>query len=734
SANLEVVANASAVECGVANSGSANVEVQNPTAGVEYTYRWSDDNTTANRTGLMPGIYMVTVTSSEGCTNVQELIIESEALTLQLENITNIDCEGNLGTATVSVPNAENITYTWNDNATGATRNELQAGTYTVMATDAAGCEATQTLTIEVATNVAASFELEESMDCETGMITLVATNTTEGNVANLEWQYGEETVQGQENITIELNPNLNPILDIRLNASSADGCLATTTQTFSAMEFVLNVEITNSVEVCENEIVELEVVNNNADMTLTYEWSPASAFEAGTINQAKPNFIADSSTDVTVTVMNSMGCSIAQTIPVTIAAITAPDLSAFNYEESCLGNIVRFSSTEDLSNYTWNFGDPNNPTTETGASEYEFTYSDAGEYTLTLTPNENALCQEAVSTNIVVEGARDLAFTLDGATEFCGSSNPITVTEDFETINWYAVEDTENPLATGAEYTPEPGTYLVEVVNEEGCVGQQEITVTDNSPSYTLLGNQNICVGDELQLNLETENVTTVTWSPNDPLLIDDANSLNPIFTLDETTIFTLTVTNGTCLQTEQITIEVNDLPEATATADLTEIFIGQESNLDILGNGEYTVTWNNTSTLSRDDVPNPVASPEETTVYGVTIEDENGCFINDEVEITVLVDPCDQPHIFVPNAFTPNRDGVNDVLYVRGLHIDELDFVVHNRWGQQVFHTTDKNIGWDGFHNGDLATGDAFGWYLEVTCFDGTTTVLKGNVTLIR
>ena len=749
--DLEVTTSVTPVECGVASSGAASVEVLNPTGEAGYTYTWSDGAADANRTDLMPGTYSVTVTSPQGCTEVRELTVENSELDLQVLSTTDLDCDGNLGALSVGVANATDVTYTWEDGFVGAERTDLEAGTYTVLATDAAGCEATQMITIAEASTVDATFSLAESMDCETGIITLSATNTTEGGLNDIVWQYGDETITGQDNIIIEIDPSETMMLDLQLSGTSADGCAAMVMQSFSAMEFVLNVDITTSVDVCAGEEVVLGVTNNNPDMELTYQWVPTDLFAEGTSDSAMPTFIGTDATEVTVVVANDMGCLFEQTIPVNITEITAPDLSALTYEESCLGKIINFTGSDELAGYTWDFGDATNTNVITGEVNPSFTYSEPGEYTLTLTPAEGAVCQEAASTNIVVDGPRELEFTLDGNTQFCGDGNPITVTEDFAEVRWYSVDDTETPIFTGNDYTPEPGTYIVEVQNEEGCTGRQEITIDDVSVSYEIQGERSICFGDDLMLNVSNLSVDgiTVVWSPNDPMLIDDATSLSPTFMLDETTTFTLTTTNEFgCTTTEEITIEVNELPDAVVSASMDEIFLGQETDLKVDTDGDYSITWESDPTLSRDDIADPVASPEETTTYAVNVTDpETGCSVDDVIQIVVLADPCEQPHIFVPNAFTPNRDGINDMFRVRGLHIDDAEFVVHNRWGEQVYRATAENgvwsdsqkgddnyEGWDGFYQGEIATGDAFGWYLEVTCFDGTSNILKGNVTILR
>ena len=91
-------------------------------------------------------------------------------------------------------------------------------------------------------------------------------------------------------------------------------------------------------------------------------------------------------------------------------------------------------------------------------------------------------------------------------------------------------------------------------------------------------------------------------------------------------------------------------------------------------------------------------------------------------------------QPLIGLPTAFSPNGDGENDILYVRGAAIRTLDLKIFNRWGQLVFETTSKEKGWDGTFNGQPQPIEAYAYVLNATFIDGTTKLMKGNITLLR
>jgi gliding motility-associated-like protein len=125
--------------------------------------------------------------------------------------------------------------------------------------------------------------------------------------------------------------------------------------------------------------------------------------------------------------------------------------------------------------------------------------------------------------------------------------------------------------------------------------------------------------------------------------------------------------------------------------------------------------------------------ATPNDTTLYRV-VASKQGCSATASIRINVDDVQCEEPNIFVPNAFTPNNDGINDLLLVRGRWITSLRFVVYNRYGQEIFVSTKQSDGWNGIFKDKELSPDVFGYYLSVRCVDGGNFVKRGNVTLIR
>jgi gliding motility-associated-like protein len=149
--------------------------------------------------------------------------------------------------------------------------------------------------------------------------------------------------------------------------------------------------------------------------------------------------------------------------------------------------------------------------------------------------------------------------------------------------------------------------------------------------------------------------------------------------------------------------------------------------------GNG-FNYTWSPADYLSTTRGTNTVTTPKSTIVYTYTISDSYGCSGTDTILITVLDVICDEPYVFVPNAFSPNGDGLNDILYVRGRILEKIEFAVYDRWGEKLFETKDKNIGWDGTFKDKRCEPGVYVYYLDAVCIGGEHYLLKGNITLIR
>lgn len=158
--------------------------------------------------------------------------------------------------------------------------------------------------------------------------------------------------------------------------------------------------------------------------------------------------------------------------------------------------------------------------------------------------------------------------------------------------------------------------------------------------------------------------------------------------------------------------------------------ICLGDSIQLGVASVQEVTYSWSPSTGLSDPSVSNPKASPQVTTTYTLT---QTQCNLTSSSTVTITVNDCTAEELFIPTAFSPNGDNINDILHVRG-PIKEMDFYVYDRWGEEVFHTTDPGIGWDGKYKGKMLDPAVFVFYLKATLKSGEIEERKGNINLIR
>ncbi|PWT95337.1 MAG: hypothetical protein C5B52_17950 [Bacteroidetes bacterium] len=158
-------------------------------------------------------------------------------------------------------------------------------------------------------------------------------------------------------------------------------------------------------------------------------------------------------------------------------------------------------------------------------------------------------------------------------------------------------------------------------------------------------------------------------------------------------------------------------------------DVLAGSTTNLTATGASQFQ--WAPTTYLSNPNIANPTVTPLDDITYVVRGTDANGCSGTDTMSVKVTKATL----VEVPSAFTPNGDGLNDVLRPLVYGIPQLDyFVVYNRWGQKVFETKTLGEGWDGTLNGRQLATDVFIWTLSVHDMLGKQIVKRGTSTLIR
>jgi gliding motility-associated-like protein len=425
--------------------------------------------------------------------------------------------------------------------------------------------------------------------------------------------------------------------------------------------------------------------------------------------------------------------------------AIAGPDTSG------CPPLTVNFSNNStNAINFVWNFGDGSPTSTATSPSH---TYTTAGTFNVSLIANNPNGCNKSSDTTHFTINVNANGMNADFNFVVTDSCNPYKATftnnstfsntagsSTFTKFVWdFGDGSTFNGKNPGSHSFPDTGCYTVhlfmydttacihvDTATKVVCLKGFKVKAAFNSPD-------SLCLGLAALLANNSMFAQNVIWSLGNG---QTSTSTSPIYTYNTTGTYTITLivsNTSACNKTDTISRTIKIMPGPKADFSFTPV-VPETNKATTFANLSINATsyfWGfGDGTGSTDE--NPVHLFKKTGNYTVCLEAKNisGCV--DTVCKTVSADV--KPAIGVPSAFSPNGDGANDVLFVRGAAVNTVDFKVYNRFGEMVFETTNMDFGWDGNYKGKSQEMEAYAWTLEATFIDDSSISLKGNVTLLR
>ena len=398
------------------------------------------------------------------------------------------------------------------------------------------------------------------------------------------------------------------------------------------------------------------------------------------------------------------------------------------------------FSSQSD--SYVWDFG---NGDLDSTTFEPTVNYATPGTYEVNLYVTDSVcLITDTAQITIEVTPAIDLeaippvALCNPEPLNFTANSNGTA-----STFVWSSdsnLSDTLNSDLSDSTVTisnPVNGYYYFQASNA-GCSVLDSVAVDFTSASINLSGTSNLCLGDAVTITAESDTsgitFSGFDWSP-DSIVVSGEGTNSVVVNPEETQYLYLTATasNG-CQILDSILLSVSDIDQTLVNAEASDenVPFGTTVTLDASPSG-YNYLWQPLNGVNNPNQQTTTAYMEETTTFTVLVSD-GICTKEADVVVEVFEFVCDEPFVFVPNAFSPNGDQENDVLYVRSDIVEEVVFRIYNRWGELVFETTDMSKGWDGTFKGKPMDPDVYDYYLDGYCIDGQSFLIQGNVTLIR
>lgn len=480
----------------------------------------------------------------------------------------------------------------------------------------------------------------------------------------------------------------------------------------------ILAPPIINNGPLCEGQTLEITVTNPVPNAT--YNWTGPNGFTSTQMNITIPNSTTAMSGDYSLSI--TLNGQTSPAVTTTVVINPQPVVTLSNFSTIC----------SDEPDFALTGGDPAGGTySGTGVSGGMFSPATAGAGTHTITYDYMSpdSCGGTATATITVEDRPIVTISPD--VTICQTHSTVLSASGGTLYTWSNFSNTPDITVSPTTTT----TYTVTVSSGTGCTETASVRVSVNpNPIVTVKPEDpSMCMGE--YVDLVGGGGETFVWasSPSDPTLSGQESNQIIVVSPLTTTTYSVTATDAYgCQNTTTRTVQIRPLPQASFYASPPSVSI-LEPVIDFFSNsyGATSYYWilEDGSTYSSPDFTH-VFSDTGTFDVSLMVSNQWGC--TDSTFGTVYIRP--NFTIYIPNTFTPNKDLKNDVFYIYGEGIYDIEFRIFDRWGKVVFRTDDINQGWDGKINDRPQPEGVYVYKLVYR--DGTNkkNYLEGTVTLIR
>ncbi len=682
-----------------------------------YTFSWDGGlQMDSIALGLGQGLHRVIVTDARACSRQEDIMIQEPSLLMATTDSTDVLCTGeSTGIASVTPSGGTSpYTFLWDVNAGSqvtASATALGIGTYEVTITDDNNCTAVRAISINEPTELSGNITFENPLCPQSTDGT--ATVIPSGGTMPYNYLWSDPAAS-----TLDSAINLGGE-EYFVTVTDANGC------TFDTSAILVSPD-TFALVLTQTEVSCFGDADGSATATVmnstgpeTYLWS----------NMATtPSISLLSAQEYCVTVTDANGCE--QSDCITISEPPKLQATATKTSAGCTG---QSEGTIDL-------------TVIGGESPYLFAWSNGsltedlanlpkGDYTVIISDANNC----TATTTVTIEEGAPYSLIFDVENLSCSNENDGSI--DLSTSGGFGITyqwTGPNGFASTTEDLDSlsPGTYVVMALDPQGCAVTDSVDV--NGP-------------DVIQVDYEIEEISCF-GAQNGRVFFEVEGGTGPYSyafgadTILQNLPFFFDLSGGVYPYTVQDAFgcEVSD---SLTIVEPQELIITLGPNYEILLGESYvfpteinfsnsiidSILWSPIDSLSCIDCLTPTANPEYSQEYTIEIFAENGC--TTKGHILLLVNR--QVSVYIPSAFSPNGDRINDVLMVYGKagSINKVvRFEVFNRWGGQVhgayqFDVNDESAGWDGLLDGDRLNEAVFTWLVEIELLDGSREILTGD-----
>ncbi|MEZ4908072.1 MAG: gliding motility-associated C-terminal domain-containing protein [Saprospiraceae bacterium] len=249
------------------------------------------------------------------------------------------------------------------------------------------------------------------------------------------------------------------------------------------------------------------------------------------------------------------------------------------------------------------------------------------------------------------------------------------------------------------------------------------------------------VCKDDTITFTLNNNLNTNLSYNWLGDNILSGGDTNTPVVAINNISEYSVEVTDNDygCDTTLTFEIELSDI-DVDIYADTLEVVITNSLTIEVLNVPDNsTINWSTGKTNTKSITITPDSTTDdivkEVRTYCVTVTDEYGCSDEECIEITIINPACDESDIFIPNAFSPNGDGQNDIFIPRSFYITTIDMEIYDRWGELLYKASgDDTIHWDGTYKNKELPPDSYTYRIHVVCDDKENWTHSSNVSIIK
>jgi gliding motility-associated-like protein len=471
-------------------------------------------------------------------------------------------------------------------------------------------------------------------------------------------------------------------------------------------------------------------------DQISNYQWSFGDGTKSDEVSPFH-NYTAPGIYPVQLIVTTTAGC-IDSSENAFVKVVKRPELDITAPSAICVNQTALYSAiVKDTSAVTWNWSFGNGSSSMSPSPPAQL-FTVAGNYQVNTSVTNSSGCTTTKATPLKVNTLPNVSAGADSA--ICLGATVALQASGADSYLWSNNATLSCSACASPVATPVAASVYYSVTGTDAitsCRKTDSVEIKVVQPfKITSTITDTLCVGESVKLFVF--GADTYNWTPAADL--SDATSATPIASPRTTTSYTVTGHDYLNCFTDVATIPITVYakPVFNIIEDNITIAIGSsaaiktKSSVDVIN-----WQWFPATGLSCSNCAETVTTPLNTIVYKAIATNQGGCKAEDRITVNVF---CNNGNIFIPNTFSPNNDGSNDVFFPRGKGIAGVKSLqIFNRWGNLVFQKTnfainDPGAGWDGTFNGKPQEANVFVYQIEVICETGEVFSFKGDVALIR